>query len=84
MAPSASGLGDGAATVRKLLREVLEGREDPGVFFATCVSVLGHQETLSRFPALIRPLSAANGSLHGDLASIYRGYFSKVSGVIPT
>ncbi|XP_039988503.1 deoxyribodipyrimidine photo-lyase [Xiphias gladius] len=77
MAPSAADAEDSKALVRRLLREVLVGREDPEGFFAMCVSVLGHQETRSRFLSLIRPLSTANSSLHTDLTSIYREYFSK-------
>lgn len=71
---------DSKALVRKTLREVLVGREDPEGFFAMCVSALGHQETRSQFLSLIQPLSTAtNSSLHSILTSIYRGYFSKVS-----
>uniref|UniRef100_A0A8C9XAC3 Si:ch1073-390k14.1 n=1 Tax=Sander lucioperca TaxID=283035 RepID=A0A8C9XAC3_SANLU len=69
---------DSKALVRKTLREVLVGREDPEGFFAMCVSALGHQETRSQFLSLIQPLSTAtNSSLHSILTSIYRGYFSK-------
>lgn len=70
---------DSKASVRKWLREVLAGREDPEGFFAMCVSVLGHQETRSQFQSLIQPLSAANRSLHAALTSVYQGYFHKVS-----
>ncbi|XP_040894004.1 deoxyribodipyrimidine photo-lyase [Toxotes jaculatrix] len=77
MPPSAAGAEDSKAFVRKMLREVLVGREDPEGFFAVCVSVLGHQETRSRFLSLIQPLSTANSSLHSTLTSIYREYFSK-------
>ncbi|XP_035497736.1 deoxyribodipyrimidine photo-lyase [Scophthalmus maximus] len=68
---------DSKASVRKWLREVLAGREDPEGFFAMCVSVLGHQETRSQFQSLIQPLSAANRSLHAALTSVYQGYFHK-------
>ncbi|XP_069019701.1 deoxyribodipyrimidine photo-lyase [Embiotoca jacksoni] len=68
---------EAAQLVRKMLREVLMGREDPEWFFAMCASVLGHQETRSQFPSLIRPLSTANSSLHSTLTSIYQGYFIK-------
>ncbi|XP_075945864.1 deoxyribodipyrimidine photo-lyase [Anarhichas minor] len=74
MPPSAA---DSKVLVRKTLREVLVGREDPEGFFATCVSALGHQETRSQFLSLIQPLSTANGPLHSTLTSIYREYFSK-------
>nr|XP_061826430.1 deoxyribodipyrimidine photo-lyase-like [Nerophis lumbriciformis] len=69
---------DGTAVVRKLLREVLLGREDPEVFFAKCVSVLGHQETRRHFLAVIKPLLSANTSLHSALVSIYQEYFTQV------
>ncbi|XP_053742858.1 deoxyribodipyrimidine photo-lyase isoform X1 [Synchiropus splendidus] len=69
--------GDSKAEVRKLLREVLVGREDPDGFFAMCVSLLGHQETRSHFLTLVQPLSSANRSLHASLASIYEEYFSQ-------
>lgn len=65
--------------VRRILKEVLAGREDPEGFFALCLSVLGHQETRSQYLSHIEPLSTANSSLHSVLASIYREYFSKVS-----
>lgn len=65
--------------VRRLLREVLAGREDPEGFFALCLSVLGHQETRSQYPSYIEPLSAANSSLHSVLTSVYKEYFSKVT-----
>lgn len=65
--------------VRRILKEVLAGREDPEGFFALCLSVLGHQETRSQYLSHIEPLSTANSSLHSILASIYREYFSKVS-----
>ncbi|XP_072241817.1 deoxyribodipyrimidine photo-lyase [Leuresthes tenuis] len=74
MSPSAAG---DQALVRQMLREVLVGREDPECFFAMCVSVLGHQETFSQFPSLIKPLSTANIRLHSVLTSIYQQYFSK-------
>lgn len=64
--------------VRRMLREVLVGREDPEGFFALCLSALGHRETRSQFPSYIQPLSAAYGSLHGCLTSIYTEYFSQV------
>lgn len=76
---AAAGAEDSKALVRKMLREVLVGREDPEWFFAMCVSALGHQETRSQFLSLIQPLSTANSSLHSTLTSIYREYFSKVS-----
>lgn len=66
------------AWVRRILREVLAGREDPEGSFARCLSALGHQETRSRYLSYIEPLSAANSSLHSVLSSIYREYFSKV------
>ncbi|XP_030281970.1 uncharacterized protein LOC115586772 isoform X1 [Sparus aurata] len=74
---AAAGAEDSKALVRKMLREVLVGREDPEWFFAMCVSALGHQETRSQFLSLIQPLSTANSSLHSTLTSIYREYFSK-------
>ncbi|KAG7216103.1 hypothetical protein INR49_007855 [Caranx melampygus] len=76
MPPSAPGAEDSRAVVRKLLREVLVGREDPEGFFAMCLSVLGHRETRSQLPSLIQPLSTANRSLHSSLTSIYQEYFS--------
>lgn len=82
MPPSAAAAEDGKALVRKMLREVLMGREDPEVFFAMCVSALGHQDTRSQFLPLIQPLSSANSSLHSTLTSIYKEYFSKVSGLL--
>ncbi|XP_044211749.1 deoxyribodipyrimidine photo-lyase [Thunnus albacares] len=75
--PVVGGAEDSKAVVRKMLREVLVGREDPEGFFAMCVSVLGHQETRSQFLSLIQPLSTANSSLHSVLTSIYREYFTK-------
>ncbi|XP_034390928.1 deoxyribodipyrimidine photo-lyase [Cyclopterus lumpus] len=72
MPPSA-----GKVLVRKTLREVLMGREDPEGFFATCVSALGHQETRSQFRSLIRPLCTAHGPLHSTLTSIYEQYFTE-------
>lgn len=77
MLPSAAG--DSKVLVRKMLREVLVGREDPEGFFATCVSAMGHQETRSQFLPLIQPLSTAHSSLHSVLTSVYRDYFSQVS-----
>ncbi|XP_058501463.1 deoxyribodipyrimidine photo-lyase [Solea solea] len=77
MPPSAAGAEDRRAYVRKLLREVLVGREDPEGFFAMCVSVLGHQDTRSHFLTLIQPLTTANSTLHSGLTSIYQDYFSK-------
>lgn len=77
-----SGAPDGESNkvwVRRILREVLAGREDPEGFFALCVSVLGHQETRSQYLSYIEPLSTANSSLHSVLASIYGEYFAKVS-----
>lgn len=65
------------ALVREMLREVLAGREDPEGFFALCVSLLGHQEILHRFPSFIQPLSSSNRDLHSTLSSIYLHYFSK-------
>lgn len=73
---------DSKALVRKMLRELLVGREDPEGFFAVCVSVLGHQEIRSKFMSLIQPVLTANSSIHSALTSIYREYFSKVSGWI--
>eukprot|EP00064_Thunnus_orientalis_P010412 superscaffoldBa00001415_g10438 len=75
--PVVGGAEDSKAVVRKMLREVLVGREDPEGFFTMCVSVLGHQETRSQFLSLIQPLSTANSSLHSVLTSIYREYFTK-------
>ncbi|KAK1887715.1 Deoxyribodipyrimidine photo-lyase [Dissostichus eleginoides] len=77
MAPSAAASEDRKALVRRMLIEVLMGREDPEGFFAMCVSALGPQETRSQFLALIQPLSTANSSLHSGLTSIYEQYFSK-------
>ncbi|XP_018519383.1 deoxyribodipyrimidine photo-lyase [Lates calcarifer] len=77
MSPSAVGADDSKSLVRKMLREVLVGREDPEGFFAMCVSLLGHQETRSRFLSLIQPLSTANSSLYSTLTSIYKKYFSE-------
>ncbi|XP_061578642.1 deoxyribodipyrimidine photo-lyase [Cololabis saira] len=74
MPPSAAG---DQVLLRQMLREVLVGREDPEGFFAMCVSVLGHQDTRSQFPSLIKPLSTANTRLHSVLSSIYQQYFSK-------
>ncbi|KAL6106840.1 uncharacterized protein ACO6RY_10610 [Pungitius sinensis] len=68
---------DSKVLVRRMLVEVLMGREDPEGFFAMCVSVLGHRETSSQFLPLIRPLATANGSLHATLTSIHKEYFSK-------
>lgn len=80
MPPSAAaGAEDSKALVRKVLREVLVGREDPEGFFVMCLSALGHQETRAQFVSFIQPLSTANSSLHSTLTSIYREYFSKVS-----
>lgn len=64
--------------VRRMLREVLLGREDPEGFFALCLSALGHQETRSQFPSIIQPLSTAYGSLHRSLTAVYTDYFSQV------
>ncbi|XP_051238479.1 deoxyribodipyrimidine photo-lyase [Dicentrarchus labrax] len=75
--PPSTGAEDRKALVRKMLREVLVGREDPEGFFAMCVSALGYQETRSQFLSLIQPLSTANRSLHSTLTSIYKDYFSK-------
>ncbi|XP_065813314.1 deoxyribodipyrimidine photo-lyase [Labrus bergylta] len=77
MPPSVGPGEDGKALVRKVLRQVLVGREDPGGFFAMCLSALGHQETRSQFLSIIQPLSTANISLHSVLLSIYKEYFSK-------
>ncbi|XP_024859458.1 deoxyribodipyrimidine photo-lyase [Kryptolebias marmoratus] len=74
MALSAAG---DQAEVRKMLREVLVGREDPEGFFAVCLSVLGHQETRTQFLSIVKPLSTANIHLHSVLTSIYREYYSK-------
>ncbi|KAF6735023.1 Deoxyribodipyrimidine photo-lyase [Oryzias melastigma] len=68
---------DDHALVREMLKEVLTGREDPEGFFAICLSVLGHRETYSMFPTLIKPLSTANISVHSTLTLIYEEYFSK-------
>uniref|UniRef100_A0A1A8J898 Photolyase/cryptochrome alpha/beta domain-containing protein n=3 Tax=Nothobranchius TaxID=28779 RepID=A0A1A8J898_NOTKU len=68
---------DDLALVRQMLREVLVGREDPEGYFAMCLSILGHQETLSQFASIIKPLSTANIHLHSILTSIYQEYFSK-------
>ncbi|XP_071393724.1 deoxyribodipyrimidine photo-lyase [Centroberyx affinis] len=75
--PPAAGGEDTKTSVRKMLRELLLGREDPEGFFGLCVSVLGHRDTRSQFPSLIQPLSTANNSLHSTLTSIYLEYFSK-------
>ncbi|TWW76397.1 deoxyribodipyrimidine photo-lyase [Takifugu flavidus] len=78
MPPSAAPDGDSTKVwVRRILREVLAGREDPEGFFALCLSVLGHQETRSQYPSHIEPLRAANSSMHSVLTSIYKEYFSK-------
>uniref|UniRef100_A0A3Q3W3J7 Photolyase/cryptochrome alpha/beta domain-containing protein n=1 Tax=Mola mola TaxID=94237 RepID=A0A3Q3W3J7_MOLML len=78
MPPSeATGGESSKAFVRRTLREVLVGREDPEGFFALCLSVLGHQETCLQFLSHIQPLSTANSSLHSILTSIYKEYFSK-------
>uniref|UniRef100_A0A665VE19 Deoxyribodipyrimidine photo-lyase-like n=1 Tax=Echeneis naucrates TaxID=173247 RepID=A0A665VE19_ECHNA len=66
---------DSKVLVSRLLREVLEGREDPEGFFAVCVSVLGQQQTRSQFLSLIRPLSSADSPLHRVLTSVYQGYY---------
>lgn len=80
MPPSAAPDGESNKVwVRRILKEVLAGREDPEGFFALYLSVLGHQETRSQYLSHIEPLSTANSSLHSVLASIYREYFSKVS-----
>ncbi|KAF7658776.1 hypothetical protein LDENG_00008170 [Lucifuga dentata] len=68
---------DTKSLVRKMLREVLLGREDPEGFFALCLSVLGHRETRSHFPYLIQPLSTSNSSMHSIFTSTYLQYFSK-------
>lgn len=79
MPPSAAaGAEESRALMRRMLREVLVGREDPEGFFALCVSALGHQETRSHFLSCIQPLSTANSSLFTALTSIYTDYFSKV------
>ncbi|XP_029010334.1 deoxyribodipyrimidine photo-lyase [Betta splendens] len=77
MPRSAAAIDDSKAWVRKMIREVLVGREDPEGLFAMCLSVLGPQETRSQFLCLIRPLAAANAELHFRLSSIYQEYFSK-------
>lgn len=80
MPPSVAPAGESNKVwVRRILRDVLAGREDPEGFFALCLSVLGHQETRSQYRSYIEPLSAANSSLHSVLTSIYTEYFSKVS-----
>ncbi|XP_072291551.1 deoxyribodipyrimidine photo-lyase [Eucyclogobius newberryi] len=66
----------GQSLVRKMLRRVLEGQEDPEGFFALCVSVLGHHDTREQFLTVIRPLCTANGALHTALTAIYEEYFS--------
>lgn len=79
MPPSAApGVEENRAMVRRMLREVLVGREDPEGFFALCLSVLGHRETRSQFPSYIQPLSTAYSTLHGSLTAIYTDYFSQV------
>lgn len=79
MAPSAPpGAEQSRAMVRRMLREVLVGREDPEGFFALCLSALGHRETRLQFPSYIQPLATANSSLHGSLTAIYTEYFSQV------
>lgn len=70
--------------VRRMLREVLLGREDPEGFFALCLSALGHLETRSQFPSFIQPLSAAHSALHGSLTAIYTDYFSQVRPPAPS
>ena len=80
MSPSAAAAEDCKSLVRRMLRELLVGREDPEGLFGMCVSALGHQETRAQFLTLIQPLSTANRSLHTSLTSIYREYFSQVSG----
>ncbi|KAK7892165.1 hypothetical protein WMY93_024128 [Mugilogobius chulae] len=69
---------NGVSLVRKMLREVLVGREDPDGFFALCVSVLGHQDTRAQFLTVIRPLATANVALHSTLTAIYEEYFSNI------
>lgn len=77
---SATGVEDCKTMVRRILREVLVGREDPEGFFAMCLSVLGQEETRTQFLSLIHPLSTANRSLHCILTSTYQKYFCQVSG----
>lgn len=85
MAPSAApGAEESRATVRRMLREVLVGREDPEGFFALCLSALGHRETRSQFPSYIQPLSTSYSALHGCLTAIYTEYFSQVSSPAPS
>lgn len=82
--PAAAGAEGSKALVRRLLKEVLLGREDPEGFFALCLSALGHQETHSEFLSHIQPLSTVNSSLHSVLTSIYKEYFSKVKALFNT
>lgn len=70
------------AVVRRLLKDVLLGREDPEGFFVMCLSILGHQGTRARFLPVVQPLSSANRSLHSTLVSIYEEYFAKVCNVV--
>lgn len=76
MSPSVGTGEEGVSLVKKMLREVLVGREDPEGFFALCVSVLGHHSTRSQFPTIVRPLSTAHVALHCRLTAIYEEYFT--------
>lgn len=69
---------DKLSLVRKMLREVVVGREDSEGFFALCVSVLGYHDTRSRFLTIIRPLSTAHSALHCRLTGIYEEYFTNI------
>ncbi|XP_061677658.1 deoxyribodipyrimidine photo-lyase [Syngnathoides biaculeatus] len=72
-----SGEDSGMMAVRRLLKEVVLGREDPEGFFAMCLSIVGHQETRARFLSVVQPLSSANRAMHSALVSIYEEYFAK-------
>lgn len=76
MSPSVDSGDGGVSLVRKMLRKVLVGREDPEGFFALCVSVLGHHDTRAQFLTIIRPLSTAHVALHCRLTDIYDEYFT--------
>uniref|UniRef100_A0A8C6SNQ7 Si:ch1073-390k14.1 n=1 Tax=Neogobius melanostomus TaxID=47308 RepID=A0A8C6SNQ7_9GOBI len=78
MSPSTGSGENGVSVVRKMLREVLVGHEDPEGFFAMCVSVLGHHDTWSQFLTIIRPLSTAHVALHCRLTAIYDEYFTHI------
>lgn len=66
--------------MRRVLREVLAGREDPEGFFTLCFSVLGHQETRSHSqqpPALCPHLHLQRIFLKGDFTHQRNGVVLK-------